>query len=93
MKFNLTEEMEITDYEYKLGKEIIITDLGRYKSKRYVATFEDCSEFGSGDTMDRSIQNLCEKISGISITLNPHSEAHRERIFVPILIHTKLLNR
>jgi len=103
MEINLIKTKEITEFEKEIGIELYIHERSPYRDRlfRYYVNFKDSdtkqggilgSTYGNGNTIDEAIKEYCEKISNKILIFNPYSKDRKE-IEVPILVHTKLLNK
>ena len=104
MKLNLITPREILDYEKEIGYELVVTErpfsrgninhLPRYYAKfEYSDVMEDntlIGYYGDGDTIDAAIQNYCDIISNRHVAFSAYSDK-RKNIYIPKLVHTKLL--
>lgn len=106
MKIIPIKEVEITDFEIEIGRELVAKE--RVLSNAYLKSLGKfyvnfpggdikegkmlCSKSGDGNTIDEALKNYCKQISNQTMVFNAFSDERKE-IKIPKLIHTKLLNK
>ena len=106
MIINLVPEAkEITEYEKEINVELIVNERPYYIDQgqfRYYVSFQHSDivvgkflqgKHGNGHTIDEALKDYAEEISEEILVLANDNGKEEKRISVPVLKHTKLLNK
>lgn len=100
MKINFIETKEILDLEKEIGFELEANERPIHSGlSRFYVSFKKgesmeggclVSHSGNGNTVDEALQDYCKYISCRRMAFNSYTPERKE-IYLPKLVHTKLL--